>query len=289
MVVGHFLRRRSAVTGVFIFSRDRALQLDACLRSLAENAPQLGYPTVLARWSAPEFEQGYEILRDEHPAVDVVEESDFETDVRRLLPALEEHVLFLCDDSITFRPLPADPAEALTDDVISVSLRLGRNSQYCHPRDLWHEQPASIEERGPFLAWDWAESPEGDLMMYHGREGDFGYPYSLDGIVHRRDSIIEWTQAEGFTNPNRMEGCVIHKTHTRGTLPPKLASFHHSVQVGLPINQVNVTTPNRHGLDFPRTIEELNDRYLRGGRIDYHAMDFSSIVGPFQELDLAFA
>ena len=270
------------MTGVFVFSRDRPMQLDACLRSLAENAPQLDAATVLVKATSEAFEDGYE----EHPDVRFYREQTFHTDVYDLLPTLPEHTLFLCDDSITFRLLPADPADALDDDVISFSLRIGRNTRYCHPRNLWHEQPESIEERGPFLAWDWAESPEGDVMAYHGLEGDFGYPYSLDGIVHRRDANIGWLGGSGFQNPNRMEGCVL--STMRKALPPKLSSYHESVQVGIPVNAVNVMVKNRVGVDFPVSTDELNERFLAGDRIDYEAMDFSDVFGSFQEMPFVF-
>lgn len=275
------------MTGVFIFTRDRPMQLDACLRSLAENAPQLAPATILVRWTADEFRDGYRTLMGEHPACHYVLEKDFPRNVHEILPTLAEHTLFLCDDSITFQPLPADPEDALTDDVVSFSLRLGRNTRYCHPRDLWHGLPQSLEERGPFLVWDWAEAPEGDVFAWHGLEGDFGYPYSLDGIVHRRDQIIGYLNGAPFENPNRMEGCVL--SALRGAnLPPKLSSFQSSVQVGLPINQVNVTTPNRVGVSFPTPIGDLNSRYLAGERIDYQAMDFSDVFGSFQEMPLVF-
>ena len=275
------------MTGIFIFTRDRPLQLDACLRSLKENAPQLSAPTVLARWTSDRFEEGYEILVSEHPDVEFVFETNFEQDVRAILPTLPEHTLFLCDDSITFRPLPADPVDALTDDVISFSLRIGRNTRYCHPRNLWHDQPESMEERGEFLVWEWAESPEGDVFAYHGKEGDFGYPYSLDGVVHRVSCIIEWIGGKGFENPNRMEGAVLSTMRT--DVRPKLSAYHESVQVGIPVNAVNTLVLNRVGVDFPQSTDDLNDLYLAGKRIDYKAMDFTDVNGSFKEMPLLVA
>ncbi len=275
------------MTGVFIFTRDRPMQLDACLRSLAENAPQLAPATVLVRWTNDDYENGYRTLTAEHADCQYVFETDFARDVHEILPTLAAHTLFLCDDSITYRPLPVDPDDVFTDDVISFSLRLGRNIRYCHPRDLHHGLPKSLEERGPFLVWDWAEAPEGDVFAWKGLEGDFGYPYSLDGIVHRAGQIADYLNGANFVNPNRMEGCVLAALRRDG-LPPKLASYHESVQVGLPINQVNTEVKNRVGLDHPTPIDDLNDRYLDGERIDYDAMDFTDIFGPFQEMPLIF-
>ncbi len=262
-----------------IFSRDRPAQLDACLRSLEQNAPQIAPPHVIVHASTPAFMAGYEeiprrIQQWEHP--DVVE-WQFQNLVLNTLRQLGPHVLMLCDDAITYQPVVGNPLEALEDDVICVSLRMGRNTVYCHPRDWTHGAPAPEEfvERPPFIAWPWRGAP-----------GDFGYPYSVDGTIHRRDALLEWIGAKPFLNANQLEGCVVGAVGNREDVPPLIASYPHSCQVGLPINVVNQTHGNRWGFDHPTSTAELNERFLAGERIDFTRMDFSNVIGAHQEIAL---
>ncbi len=268
-----------------VFSRDRPMQLEACLWSLHRNVECRS--TVVWMATDESFREGYEkiALGD----VTMVEQVDFEDDVKGILPTLAEYVLPLCDDSITYLPAPADPTEAFANDVICMGLRLGRNTTYCHPRDLHHGVP-DFEERGPFIVWPWqGPTPDGALFEWQGKEGDFGYPYSLDGTIHRRDSLISWVADGSFVNPNQMEGCVVHSIGQRRDLPQLMACFPHSIQVGLPINVVNQTHGNRFGLVYPQETRDLNDRFLRGERANLGAMDFSNVTAAHQEIRLEFA
>jgi hypothetical protein len=268
-----------------VFSRDRPMQLDACLRSMYRHLP-LGQVIALTYATTSDYREGYDRLAADTPAR-IWDQDSFRLDALSALASLEPLVLCQCDDSITFGDA-LDPEAAFEDDVISLSIRLGRNTVYCHPRDLHHGLP-EFEERPPFLVWDWHDAPDGDLFAWQGREGDFGYPYSLDGNIHRRDSLLEWLDKATFTNPNTMEGCIVHAIGQRRDMPPLLACYPESIQVGLPINVVNQTHGNRFGLVHPHEPAELNRRFLAGERINLDAMDFSGVIGAHQELELMFA
>lgn len=270
-----------------IFTRDRPMQLGACLESLSVNAG-IDYPRVIWKATTPRFRAGYLALwRDLGCSNRWMEEGDFATDVRFALSQSLPLVLLQCDDAITYRQVPdVDMTDALEDDVLMLTLRLGANTHYCHPRDLLHDVPELLP-RDPFVVWDWnLNAPEGHAFEWQGREGDFGYPYSVDGTVHRRDSIIEWIGSHEFVNPNRMEGCVVGAIGRRTDVPQLLASYPLSVQVGLPINVVNQTHGNHFGNMFPRETAELNERFLDGERIRWQEMDYGDIIGAHQEIEL---
>lgn len=257
-----------------IFSRDRPMQLDACLRSLAQNAPGMFDPRVLWKATDRSFGENYEHLWQPNM---FMEENDFHKDIHLLLEDAGEYVLMLCDDAITYLPVVGDPLEAMSDDVLCMSLRMGLNTRHCHPRNQDHALPSSWDVHGPFIAWDW-----------HGAPGDFGYPYSLDGTIHRRDSLLEWIGDAPFTNPNTMEMAVVNAIGNRTDVRPLIASYPHSCQVGLPVNRVNETNPNRAGTRYPAPVDELNERFLRGERVDLEAMDFGDVYGAHQEIELRF-
>ena len=258
-----------------VFSRDRPMQLDACLRSLAENAPQVRRPVVIYRGTSHAYREGYRIVRDEHVAA-LNEETSFARQVIDFLALAHPFVLLLCDDAVTYRPLPDGSLEdAMADDVLGLNLRLGTNTTYCYPLDSAQPIPDGMT-RGQHWVWEWQDAA-----------GDFGYPYSTDGTVHRRDSLLEWLAGASFTNPNTMEDTIVAAVGRRQGVPQLTAAYPESVQVGLPFNVVNETHPNRCGKRYGTA--DLNERFLSGERIDYTAMDYHSVCGGHQEIDLVFA
>jgi len=47
------------VVDALVFSRDRPLQLEACLRSLYLNAPQVAKATVIYKATSDRYQEGY--------------------------------------------------------------------------------------------------------------------------------------------------------------------------------------------------------------------------------------
>jgi len=72
---------------VLIFSRDRAMQLEAVLRSFflhCQDCQQANF-FVLYRATSPLHVRQYEVLKDAHPGVNFVEQGDFRRDVLRIV------------------------------------------------------------------------------------------------------------------------------------------------------------------------------------------------------------
>src|SRR5690242_1039808 len=86
-----------------VFSRDRAMQLDACLRSLAERVGSLyGRVAVLYCATAPEFTEAYAQLVEEYPDALWRRETEFAEDLRALVTDAPWTV-FHTDDDVFFR------------------------------------------------------------------------------------------------------------------------------------------------------------------------------------------
>ena len=66
-----------------------------------------------------------------------------------------------------------------------------------------------------------------------------------------------------------------------------MASFRESRLVNVPANLVNETFANRHS-GAHRT-DDLNERFLRGERIDVSGMDFANVRAAHEELAYAFS
>jgi hypothetical protein len=252
-----------------VFSRDRAMQLDALLQSLDQRTPDLFTSvTVIYRPTNERFEQAYAELESERPELRWLREGKFRHDILRAIgPA--ERTVFHTDDDVYFR---TPGAIDLIDDEVCFTLRLGQNTIYCYPLDIEERLlDASVEDDR--VSWDWAlQGP-----------GAYSYPLALNGHVLRTEEIYEWLTRASYSNPNELEAAL---QAFNAEVNPRMASFRHSVVVSIPANVVNETYPNRHGAYA--SVDELNERFLAGGRIDVGAMDFSAVRACHQEIPFVF-
>lgn len=252
-----------------VFSRDRGCQLDALLSTLPD---VFGPVSVLYRATRSRFADGYDACMLYHPAVAFYPETYFRTNVEALLPR-RGLVCFFTDDDLVFGPVDGPTVQQALDDpsVVAFSLRLGSNTSHCYPHDRAQRIP-TFERRAGHVVWGW---PDAEL--------DFGYPLSLDGHVLRADDVRRGILGAGFRNPNELEDLLAHGAH-RLVWRPLLASFPHSVLVGVPANRVNDSHPNRHGGSDADSPAVLNERFLAGWRIDPKLMRFSDVNAAHAEI-----
>jgi hypothetical protein len=254
-----------------IFSKDRAMQLDACVRSIQQFARYDGSIIVIYKATTPAFARGYELLDPGDRVRLVAESDDFGRDVMEAIDPEVPYTVFQVDDDVFFRRPPAVPV--VPESFAALSLRLGENTSYCYPMGQEQAIPDMVS-KGHLLAWNWMRA-----------SGDFSYPMSLDGHVFRTSRLVRMLSGQGFTNPSRLEEAL---TRRRFSAPPLMLSFPESCVVSLPVNIVTTTHSNRAGADPGLSAEALNSRFLAGERIDLEAMDFSAVRGAHQEIALKF-
>jgi hypothetical protein len=250
-----------------VFSRDRALQLDAFLRSAATYAA-FDRTAVIFRATDPDFARAYETAALQHPAIEWIPEGSFRNDVQRAVRD-DPWVVFNTDDDVYFETI--EPFDLRVDEVC-FTLRLGLNTTYCYPLDSDDVllDPAIEETR---VSWDWRGQGT----------GAYSYPLAVNGHVFRGDELASWLAASQFGNPNELEAAL------QALLPeirPRMASFPASKVVSIPANLVNETFPNRHGGLYD--VRELNDRFLGGERLDVTQMNFSDVNACHQEIPFVF-
>jgi hypothetical protein len=266
---------REAVGGLrascIVFSKDRPMQLDACLRSIERFAPYKGGVTVLYRATTGEFARGYALVEASCRARLVEQGADFRGAVMELLGSTDEHTVFHTDDDVFFRA--PEPVPGLPADTAAFSLRLGENTTYCYTHARPQQLPTFTSE-GPFIAWDWTRA-----------DADFGYPLSLDGHVFRTEMLTQLLADANFSNPNNLEE-ELHLRRQR--VPPVMLALRRSCVVSIPANVVSESHENRSSADPANSSHALNSRFLDGDRIDLSAMDFSMVRGAHQEISFAF-
>ena len=262
-----------------IFSKDRASQLHLLLESIHKNAPYLFNLNVLYTSSSPEFEKGYDILKDMCKTnlwnVNFVKESNFKEDLMSLIKSDYKYTTFFTDDDVLFGEIDYATIEnsLLDENVFCFSLRLGKNTTFCYTMNVPNQIVVS-EETENTVAWDWQKS------WY-----DFGYPLSVDGHIFRTKEISKLSKSLNFSNPNTYEAALqIYETFPRNLME----SYQQSKLVGIPANVVQNVFPNKNGEKFGFSVENLNEKFINGVYIDLEILDFSDIKGCHQEIEYKF-
>lgn len=257
-------------TNVVIFSKDRAAQLEACIRSFlvscTDNKEQYSI-SVLYKASNEEFAAGYELCKTELEGYGIEwkaqrHDLSFKKDLLMLFRGKESTPLtmFLVDD-ILFREKFSffdSEIESLVDNffLLACSLRLDKNIVACYATS----SPSAIP---PFT--------KGNVWNWYGAQGDWGYPYSVDGNVYRTgDMLRKMTYAE-YNSPNQFEASMnLTNSSTTGLGTPEkpthmICYVERSKLVNIPANRVQDEYKNRVGNIM--TPEEMNKKFLDGERI----------------------
>ena len=252
-LAGHAPDRRSPIE-VIVFSKDRACQLEALLRSMERFVEHPHRITVLYTASHTDFQCGYDILEIWYKSVTWVREADFKADLMRLIDRADErgahHVMFLVDDIVFTRRFSGEQMIELLeddDDILALSLRLGDNIRHCHPRGIATAPPDFLDGR----RWAWRDA----------HPGYWDYPMSLDGNIYRLSDIAEALAGIDFRNPNTLEASMAAHPVDR----PYLVCHPSPYLVNLALNLVQDVFDNPHA---DVSAEDLNRCFLSGFVID---------------------
>lgn len=214
-----------------VFSRDRALQLEAFLRSYRDQVHPTDPVDVLYLASSARHAEAYRQLFAEYRplAVPHPQGPSFKADLVDLLSDASTVICFV-DDQLFLRRWQVLEQPGL-------SLRLGLNLTYDYN---------SYEERMPLptfqpyhpellLAWQWGEGV-----------ASWGYPLSLDGHVFDGVEFRRLVEAIEFHSPNTLEsGLQIFRPNFAARTGFCYAT---SKVVNVPWNQVQTDWSNRHGV-----------------------------------------
>ena len=279
-----------------VFSRDRAMQLEACLASFAAHCREAAsLPVdVLYTGSSPALAAQYGVVEREwrdRLHVRFHHERDFRRDLldllgtparpapgragltlRRLLgakPAAREgggppYVLFLVDDNVFVRPFSlteALGALAARPRALGFSLRLGRNTTYCYSHDAPQRVPPFVPVAPGVAAYDWTTA-----------EHDFGYPLEVSSSVYSIPGVGSSLADLPFGNPNTLEAQFAATGRSWAGRRPELLCYEQSVTFCNAVNKVQAVFDNRAGADQELTAEELARRFDEGCRIDTAAL-----------------
>lgn len=261
-----------------IFSKNRACQLNLLLDSMVKNAGLFFDRVVVLYKSDEEYLPSYEKVKTKYSGITFTQESDFRKDLINSINEFYEATSFIVDDAVIYQPIMArktDVIKKLSEDSICFSLRLGLNCEYSHPANI-NYSIKEYEMIGEYISFDYTK-----------QIGDFAYPLSTDGHIFKTDLIKNLLSQISFNNPNTLEA-NLQMFLANNSIPKKMHAFTHSKLVSIPVNLVNETFKNRHGLEFGISEKELNNKFMNGESIDLVNLDFTGINGPHKEIKYTF-
>ncbi|HEY5984749.1 MAG TPA: hypothetical protein VIU38_14880 [Anaerolineales bacterium] len=296
-----------------VFSKNRALQLDACLASLYRHGFDASTMsiTVLYKVTSPRFQRQYEELaRAYEGKARFVPELSFRQQVIGLLgseiaPRFEKKpesaasrflgkvsrrpaqyspgdcVVFLVDDTIFVRAVTfgeAQTALSHNQDALGFSLRLGTNTSHTYVLERRQSLPRFRDAGGGLLKYEWV-----------GADADFGYPFELSSSVYRLRTILNLVTGISFGNPNALESEMSLRARKYAGRQPAMLCLEKSVAFSTPLNRVQDVFNNRTGSESGFSVEALADRFDADQRIDVAALDGFVPTSCHQEVALTFA
>jgi len=228
-----------------IFSKNRACQLELCLRS---HQRFWGEQIKVLYVADKEFQSGYDKLKKMYPDVEFITQTDFWKQVNDLVEG--KFTTFNCDDDVMIREFHEGMPEFLefrnNPDILTLSFRLGQHYDYSWDAEVSFPTPEFRQGM-----WEWW------------RYGfDYGYPMSVLGNIFRTSDIKPLLDSRGFTSPNTLESVLAKDPISR----PLMICFDEPRSINLPMNLVqNEAKKNRYaGL----STKELNQKFLNGYVID---------------------
>lgn len=267
-----------------VFSKDRACQLDACLSSMKKYHKDLDScdVSILYTYSNDKFKKGYDLLIDKYPEFNFVKETSFKDDLTKIyFGSTNEYVSFFVDDIIwkdTFSFSDKEFVKFKNDkSILALSLRLHSGITYCHPQQQSFDVPPSVTSE--YYMWDWIS-----------KDGDWGYPMSVDGNIFRKEDINDFITRLDYKNPNTFEAWMandVHKTqHTMyNTKNHMICYSNNSKLFNIPMNRVQETFNNPSG---EISVHELNDKLLNGNIINIDMVDGFVNSACHQEFEIDF-
>lgn len=247
---------------IFIFSRDRACQLDLLLRSIKKSMSTSNLPykvMTLCKITSDDYAKGYAKLWRCHPDVsNYIEADSFREDAIFLLNEIRDsYTMILVDDDVFIRHSIGDEIKnALeefdyNDDAAALSTRLGKRITF------WYEKQETVivpELTKMRYTYKWEYSKGYGV-------GGWNSWYSLDGNVFITEELLGLVSKLKFGSPNTLEAAMRNNPMVN---KPTMLCLESPLLVGVPMNRVQVDWATRSsGI----SAKELNRAWLSGNMI----------------------
>lgn len=265
---------------IIVFSKDRACQLDLCIRSIKEHAE--ANITVLLDWSNQEYLDGYSKLLSLHKGVSYIHQGDFMTTLRKTVRQSSEYIVMMVDDSIFINKfyftdeLELGSTIKRLPRVKCASLMLTAGVNYCYAHDKCYV-PFTLERMSrKVYSFNWT---------YEEEWSDWGYPHQVGGNFWTRQYLTKILRSVRANNPTELEGKLNFPLRKRRHSTPKMVCLDQQKILTVPINYIpKKEKENRSSHLY--SLEELNDKFLDGYRLQLPKGIQSNAIN--KEIELEF-
>jgi len=247
------------MTQIVVFSKDRACQLDLCLRTIEEKFHV--EKNIIVQFAASNnlFMEGYQKLIGCHPGVKFVKETSFqETFLNSLRPLFQgRYILFLVDDDIFINSVDETEIRALIEMyennplIHSISLRMNPDVNFCYPARKHIQRPHEFLIENNIMRWNWTQA----CPHYC-----WGYPHPIDSHIYELTRVDFIFTQEKYNNPNEFECAFL--ANTNRNLPYMISPVQSKI-FSIQNNFVKAGAKEK-SLVSP---EELNSLFLSGKKI----------------------
>ena len=312
-----FEQEQSSIFGV-IFSLNRAMQLQAALRSLFLNCRDVERLELFVLYKTTNSYHSRQYARlvaefDQYPNIHFLPESNFRNDLISLLAShgslspdrfkmflntlrLGERFGWLGNKLLSFLR-PVYVLFLVDDNIFVQSFRL-------------FDVIAALEQRPSALGFslrlgknttycypdDSAQALPGFLPLtpniqsfdWTVGEHDFHYPLEVSSSIYRLSEILPFINRLSFHNPNSLESRMSASWATFKKRQPDLLCFELSVAFCNPVNRVAQNFKNRAAEKFDYPEQFLAEQFEVGYRIDVAAYQGFVTCGCHQEVELKF-
>jgi len=187
--------------GAIVFSMDRAMQLDALLRSFVLNKIGDCKIIVIYKASTKEHRHAYseviEILKSD---IEFIQEDErpFKDLVLATIENLNtDKIFFLVDDLVFTHKIDFNDLVKVDTNKYIFSLRMGEHLNFSYVVNKTQKLPKFIKKDKNYIYWKWGD---GEL--------DWEYPLSVDGHIFNRLEIKSLIEFCDFKAPNSLENSL---------------------------------------------------------------------------------
>lgn len=251
----------NGISGI-VFSKDRAMQLQALLSSYFYYTRNPAPLFLLFTHSNTQHKVAYEILQKEFQdfPVSFIEETNFCEQLKGLVNRQKgDRVFFMTDDAIFLDFYDLNDCLNFHPLQNVFSLRLGSDLDFCYAYNKKQEIPLFTTEKvmgKEWNSWIWQD-------MYH--SPDWSYPLSLDATIFLRKEIATILNYLSFKNPNSLESQM--QLLKDLFLQRKGICYSRAKYVNVPCNRVQSEFDNVFHDTY--SVNELADKFLDGQRIEW--------------------
>lgn len=271
----------SDAPAVIFFSKDRAMQLDAAIRSFYAHCKDTTFAekVIIHTTSDLEHHKQYKQLEKENPDFTFVRENDIVSQIVEIAKHWR-FVSFHCDDNIYIRDFSFAQAVRLLREnrmILGHSFRLGKNVTYSYTRNSPEVQPQFTYLRDNIMCFDWTKmKPRG-----------FGYPLEVSASVYRSNDIIPLILKNPDCAVGNIESYLKNYKNVFFTSSPFVTCNVEPSVISVPVNRVGVVH-NKAGTKHNYSIKYLAWAFRTGRRIDVSKFDNYITNSTHVELELSF-